>query len=77
MWAARRAGLYYTTLSTHWKVDEVGYVLRDCGARALFVIGATAADAALPARLEGADFLYSSGTTGRPKGIPTPKANCS
>jgi long-chain acyl-CoA synthetase len=126
MWAARRAGLYYTTLSTHWKADEVAYVLRDCGAKALFVtaetvavaaqataamaaapagaaatrgapavspaglLGITAdgaapgledfeawlaaapADATLPARLEGADFLYSSGTTGRPKGIRRP-----
>jgi len=126
MWAARRAGLYYTTLSTHWKADEVAYVLRDCGARALFVtaetvavaaqataamaaapagaaatpgvpavspagllgiaadgavpgfedletwLAAVPADATLPARLEGADFLYSSGTTGRPKGIRRP-----
>ena len=107
MWAARRAGLYYTTLSTHWKADEVAYVLRDCGARALFATGATVAvaaavpgdggllriaadgavpgfedletwlaaapeDATLPVRLEGADFLYSSGTTGRPKGIRRP-----
>ncbi len=107
MWAARRAGLYYTGLSTHWKADEVAYVLRDCGAKALFATGATVAvaagapappgmlrllvdgvapgfedheawlapaatDAALPARLEGSDFLYSSGTTGRPKGIRRP-----
>jgi long-chain acyl-CoA synthetase len=109
MWAARRAGLYYTTLSTHWKADEVAYVLRDCGAKALFATGGTAAvaggdavppgvlrlvadgeaggfepyepwlagapeDAVLPARLEGSDFLYSSGTTGRPKGIRRPLA---
>lgn len=107
MWAARRAGLYYTGLSTHWKADEVAYVLRDCGAKALFATGATvavaagapappgmlrllvdgvapgfedheawlapaAADATLPARLEGSDFLYSSGTTGHPKGIRRP-----
>jgi long-chain acyl-CoA synthetase len=114
MWAARRAGLYYTTLSTHWKADEVAYVLGDCGARALFATGSTVAvaaaavatrasstggdgllrvvvdgaapgfedleafiaaapaDAVLPTRLEGADFLYSSGTTGRPKGIRRP-----
>jgi acyl-CoA synthetase (AMP-forming)/AMP-acid ligase II len=41
MWAARRAGLYYTTLSTHWKADEVAYVLQDCGARALFATAST------------------------------------
>jgi long-chain acyl-CoA synthetase len=32
-------------------------------------IAAAPSDARLPERLEGADFLYSSGTTGRPKGI--------
>ena len=109
MWAARRAGLYYTTVSTHWKADEVGHLLRDSGAKALFASGATVGvaalatadgsgpslrvvadgavagfedyeawlagapdDATLPARLEGSDFLYSSGTTGRPKGIRRP-----
>jgi long-chain acyl-CoA synthetase len=118
LWAARRAGLYYTCLSTHWKTDEAAHVLADCGARALFatrttieVAAAAAArapavrvrliadearqdfaasaagfapvsawiagvpvDAELPARLEGTDFLYSSGTTGRPKGIRRPLA---
>ncbi|MEI7444374.1 MAG: AMP-binding protein [Burkholderiales bacterium] len=130
MWAARRAGLYYTTLSTHWRADEAAHVLADCGAKALFATRATLdvaaaaaalapalrvrliadeagdthgthdthdgdpgltasaarfvpvpawiagvpADAALPVRLEGTDFLYSSGTTGHPKGIRRPLA---
>jgi len=30
-WAARRAGLYYTPISTHLKLGEIEYVLRDCG----------------------------------------------
>ncbi len=34
-WAARRAGLYYTPISTHLKPGEIEYVLRDCGAKML------------------------------------------
>jgi acyl-coenzyme A synthetase/AMP-(fatty) acid ligase len=57
----------------------VAYVLRDCGARALFATASTLAVAAAASSAidrcmvrivaDGADFLYSSGTTGRPKGI--------
>ncbi|GAA5235662.1 AMP-binding protein [Verticiella sediminum] len=106
-WAARRAGLYYTPVNIHLTGREAGYVLSDCGARAVFTTPAmagltrdilrTAADAALPAyvmegeaeglaalepllasvdmadelppRPVGRDLLYSSGTTGLPKGI--------
>lgn len=109
LWAARRIGLYYTTISAHLKPDEVGYILRDSGARALFTSSAMAgvatvldpselqlrvmldgaapgfddydaalsrvpADGPLPDAPEGTDFLYSSGTTGRPKGIRRPLA---
>ncbi|UPJ63794.1 acyl-CoA synthetase [Bradyrhizobium sp. 191] len=34
-WAARRAGLYYTPISTHLKQSEIEYVVRDCGAKIL------------------------------------------
>ncbi|MDP3316661.1 MAG: AMP-binding protein [Devosia sp.] len=110
-WGARRAGLYYTPLSTHLKPREIGHVLKDCGARVLVtspqmaelaatvihtyapaglrclvldrpaqgfehfepaVQAATAASAALPPRPIGRDFLYSSGTTGLPRGIRKP-----
>ena len=109
LWAARRIGLYYTTISVHLKPEEVSYILRDSGARALFTSAAMAdvacaldapalalrvmldgasagfedyaaalarvpASAALPQTPEGSDFLYSSGTTGRPKGIRRPLA---
>ena len=105
--AARRAGLYYTPLSTHLRVPEIAYMLADSDARLLVVSPALAALAAevasdaglaalpryatgeglpgyrsveaelaaypapapLPERPVGRDFLYSSGTTGLPKGI--------
>src|SRR3954471_4790752 len=107
-WAGPRSGLYYTAASSRLGVDEMEYIVNDCGARAfitsrtkadlaaalldklpnvhtrLMVGGATdgyedfdAALAEMPAEplaeeLDGRDMLYSSGTTGRPKGVQTP-----
>ena len=105
--AAQRAGLLFTAMSTRLSVQEAEYVLRDCGARAFIISASLAAQAAalaerapgltarfslggaLPGYLPweaamreqprarivdesaGRDMLYSSGTTGRPKGIKT------
>lgn len=107
-WACLRSGFYLTAVNFHLTADEVGYILNDCGARALVtsadlgeLAGAAAAQAPqVQVRLafagplaefldyeaflaggspvapehqpRGADMLYSSGTTGRPKGIKTP-----
>jgi long-chain acyl-CoA synthetase len=106
-WAAQRAGLYYTCVSSKLTAGEVGYILDDCAAKALIMSHALAplarelvahagprtlymvdgaqapyqsfeaARAAMPPtpiadESAGADMLYSSGTTGRPKGIKPP-----
>jgi long-chain acyl-CoA synthetase len=108
-WAAQRAGLYLTSISTRLSVGDVAYILEDSGARLLIASDrlaplAAAALAAVPLNelrdlkgfatasrtggLEswqdlreaqpttaisdespGTDMLYSSGTTGRPKGV--------
>jgi long-chain acyl-CoA synthetase len=104
-WAAQRSGLYFACVSSKLTVDEVAYIVADCGAKALFVSPALAGVAAeliaktpqLQARFAvdgaiaehrdynqeaalqpaarisdespGRDMLYSSGTTGKPKGI--------
>lgn len=106
--AADRAGVYYTTISTHLTRDEIAYILEDCGAKLLIasdrfldllgdlgdaarpgrptmIVGETPAGldswsdaaASLPEtpiedEAQGLDMLYSSGTTGRPKGILWP-----
>ena len=36
MLAARQLGVYFTPLNWHFKSEEAGYIVRDCGAKALF-----------------------------------------
>src|SRR5690606_37549278 len=108
-WGAAYAGVYWTAMSSRLTVEEMAYILDDCGAK-LFVTSNYKRDAAaalvdrtpklthrfildadlegyerfedavaahpaepLPSpRHEGLDMLYSSGTTGRPKGVKIP-----
>lgn len=104
-WAAQRAGLIFTPISTHLREEETAYILENCGAK-LFIaaheLAAVASTAAEGPRLlvhrfmlggvtrgfesweeaadrqpeepladeaNGVPMLYSSGTTGQPKGI--------
>jgi long-chain acyl-CoA synthetase len=102
-WAALRSGLYITAVNHNLSAEEVSYIVRDCGAKALLVSPAKSQlmtqlaahlDVEVPTVLtfdgdyeealssvsaeplaeqpHGDDLLYSSGTTGRPKGIKPP-----
>jgi long-chain acyl-CoA synthetase len=104
-WAAQRAGLQYTAISSRLTLGEAEYIINDCGAKAFITsqykaeLAAQLSDkmpnvvlrasmdgpidgydqlgtaiAAMPTtpiadECEGGDMLYSSGTTGRPKGV--------
>ena len=107
-WAALRSGRYITALNVHLAIDELLYILRDCGATVLIASAGMADmaraiaeqmpelvlklafggevegyddydDALAAASSEpfedqpaGLDMQYSSGTTGRPKGVRVP-----
>ncbi|WP_433598251.1 AMP-binding protein [Nocardia sp. CA-135953] len=97
LWAAQRAGLFYTPVNWHLTVAEAAYIVENCGARLLVhaaslsqiaeqlpdldrvatgsgahgldELCATQSSDPIPDEAEGYYMLYSSGTTGRPKGI--------
>jgi acyl-CoA synthetase (AMP-forming)/AMP-acid ligase II len=107
-WAAHRAGLYYSCISSQLTAPEAAYIVADSDAKLLVssaakgdVAAALIAQAssvgprymvggaipghasweeaildhpavALDDETEGVDMLYSSGTTGRPKGVRSP-----
>ena len=107
-WAAQRAGIVYTAISSRLTAGEAAYIVNDCGAQ-VFISSIALADQAAALREQmpkvhtrlmldgtidgyrvyedavaaapatpiadesaGGDMLYSSGTTGRPKGVFVP-----
>ena len=104
-WGSIYAGLYYTTISTTLRAEEIAYIVNDCGAKVFvtstyktndaldllaltptvnhrLTIGAhiegyqrledllaTTTDDPIENLIEGVEMLYSSGTTGKPKGV--------
>ncbi len=107
-WAAMRSGLYLTAVNRYLSAEEAGYIVDDCGAKAIVAshalretasgileyapncthrlmfdgtadgyeayedaVSAASADP-LDDQPRGQTMLYSSGTTGRPKGIKRP-----
>jgi long-chain acyl-CoA synthetase len=45
-WAAQRAGLFYTAMSTRLSTQEAEYIIGDCGAKLLVVSASLAGQAA-------------------------------
>src|SRR6266404_5937986 len=72
--AGERSGLYFTCVNSYLTASELAYIVTDGAGESERIVGLREATSGLPKtpipdESIGAAMLYSSGTTGRPKGI--------
>src|SRR5262249_31269197 len=86
--AAHHAGWYLTPINWHLTAPEIAYIVADCEAKAVISnpkVGGTVSgfrtvdelsagqpDTLPDGRTAGASMTYTSGTTGKPKGVKRP-----
>ncbi|MFE3453406.1 AMP-binding protein [Nonomuraea sp. NPDC059194] len=72
MLATYQLGAYHVPVNWHFTEEEIGYIVADSGAKVVvdtpLPVAGLPADAP-PHRRAGSMMLYTSGTTGRPKGV--------